>query len=181
MTIRLALLPLVLTAFLVAGGAAHAQSPLASDTWTITPFLGVAFDPDADPSLAIGAAVGLPITASFAVEAELGHVLDMVPDDSRVDASLTTVHGALLYFFDSEFVLTPYLAGGIGVGKFSVNLESPPVDSSRTEVGFNLGGGVVYQIAAPIWLRGDFRYFKHIDDLPSAWRLSAGLTFRFGN
>jgi hypothetical protein len=32
-----------------------------------------------------------------------------------------------------------------------------------------------------VWFRGDIRYFKHIDDVPSAWRFSVGVTLRLAN
>jgi opacity protein-like surface antigen len=158
---------------------AHAQSPLDQDTWFVSPAVGFAFDGDADVSPALAAAVGVPLTSVLAAEGELGHLFDMAPGDPDVDSSLTTVHVALLYFFDTEFVATPYVAGGIGLGRFSHDVDVPPASIDQTEVGFNLGGGVTYRIADRLWLRGDVRYFKHIDDVPSAFRLLAGVTVRF--
>jgi hypothetical protein len=48
-------------------------------------------------------------------------------------------------------------------------------------VGFNLGGGVSYQLNTSVAIRGDFRYFKHIDDIPSIWRFLAGVTVEVGD
>ena len=181
MTTRLIrVLPLLLAFFLTAT-AARAQSPLAFDTWTVTPFVGVALDPDADPSLTLAGAAAFPLTEVLALEGELGHVFDMAPDDRDVDSSLTTVHASLLAFFESDFVLTPYLAAGLGIGKFSHEVSSPRFDINATEIGFNLGAGATYQVDDPVWVRGDFRYFKHIDNLPSTWRFAVGVTFRLGN
>jgi opacity protein-like surface antigen len=168
---------LVLT--LITTATARAQSPLAPETWTVSPGIGIAFDSDADISPAFAAAVAFPLTSALAAEGELGHLVDLASDDADVDSSLTTVHAALLYFFDSTFVATPYVAAGIGLGKFSHDVVAPPASIDQTEVGFNLGGGVTYLIAERLWIRGDVRYFKHIDDVPTAWRVLGGVTVRF--
>ena len=162
-------------------GLALAQSPLASDTWHLTPSVGIAFDSDADATLSAAVAAAYPLTPNLAVEGELGHLFDLAPDDADVDSSLTTVHGALLYFFDTDYALTPYLAGGLGIGHLSHEVSFPPLSIDSNEIGFNLGGGVTYPMDDALWLRGDFRFFKHIDDVPSAWRFSLGVTLGLGN
>jgi opacity protein-like surface antigen len=164
---------------LLSAASARAQSPLAPDTWTVSPAVGVAFDPDADISPAVGVGVAFPLTDALAAEGEFGHLFDMASDDADVDSSLTTVHAALLYFFDNAFVATPYVAAGLGLGKFSHDVVRPPASIEQTEIGFNLGGGLTYLLGERVWLRGDFRYFKHIDNVPSAWRLLGGVTVRF--
>jgi opacity protein-like surface antigen len=175
------LLLTVLIVFLVSPVPdAQAQSPLAPDSWFVTPSIGMAFDSDADVSLSVAGAAAYPITGALAVEGELGHLFDLAPGDADVDSSLTTVHADLLYFFDSEFVAVPYIAGGLGVGRFSHEVTRPPASINQTEIGFNLGGGVTYLLGQRAWIRGDFRYFKHIDDVPSAWRFSAGVSLRVG-
>ena len=180
---RIGIVPAVcLTALILAAtpGTAVAQPPLQPGTWLISPAIGLALDPDADPSLAIAGGLAYPITSFFAVEGELGHVFDMAPDDADVDSKLTTVHGSLLYFFRTPYVLTPYVTGGLGVGKFSHEVRNPPASISGTELGFNLGGGVTYPITGATWFRGDVRYFKHIDDVPTVWRFAAAVTIRVG-
>jgi hypothetical protein len=168
----------VLFCLLSSAALVHAQSPVAPDTWMVTPSIGFALDPDADVTLAIAGGFAIPVTPVMAVEAEVGHLFDMAPGDADVDSSLTTVHGALLYFMKTEFLLTPYVAGGLGIGHFSHDVTVPPASSSQTEIGFNLGAGVTYPLDDRIGVRGDFRYFNHIDDGPSTWRFLAGLTLR---
>ncbi len=82
-------------------GLASAQSPLAPDTWILSPSIGIALNPDADASLSAAVAAAYPLTSTFAVEGELGHLFDMASDDPDVDSSLTTVHGSLLYFLET--------------------------------------------------------------------------------
>ena len=171
---RFRIAPVVILATLLLASmpeAAHAQPPLQRDTWLLTGALGLGLDADGSPSLTLHGAAAYPLTSQLAIEGEIGHV--------SVDASLTTVHATALYFVDTEYVLTPYLAAGIGIGKYAIDLT--PGDFSQTEVGFNLGGGVTYPLNGSTYFRGDFRYFKHIDDVPSVWRFSGGLTVRVGS
>jgi hypothetical protein len=162
---------------------ATAQSPFTPGGWILTPSVGIVFDPDADASLTASAAAGYPLSAPrVGVEGELGHVFDLVPDDRDVDSSLTTIHGAVLYFFETSYAATPYLAAGLGVGHFSHNVTGPaPGSQDSTEIGFNLGGGLTYPVDDRLWLRGDFRVFKHIDEIPTAWRLGASVVFSLPN
>lgn len=178
---------LLMVSVLVMGvpGAAQAQPPLLRDTWLATGFLGMGLDADADPSLTIGGAVAYPITDRLAIEGELGHVFDTAPGDADVDSSLTTFHGSLLYFFSTSYVLTPYVIGGIGFSKFSHDVVVPPGEFNATEVGFNVGAGVTYPLGegrdGPWYFRGEFRLLNHIDDVPSIWRFTGGLTVRLGS
>ena len=179
---RFAMAPVVLLAAVLLGApdVAHAQPPLQKDTWLVSGALGLALDADASPSLTIHGAAAFPITSQLAVEGELGHVFDIAPGNVDVDSSLTTFHATALYFLNTTYVLTPYLAAGIGAGKYSIEV-TPSAKFSTTEVGFNLGAGVTYPVGKASYFRGDFRYFKHIDDVPSVWRFTGGLSVRIGS
>jgi opacity protein-like surface antigen len=160
--------------------AAQAQPPLQRDTWLLSGGLGLALDADANGSLTMHGGAAFPLSSELAVEGELGHVFDISPGNVGVDVSLTTVHGSVLYFINTEYVLTPYLAAGLGLGKYAVDIAGDADGFSTTELGFNLGGGVTYPLNNTTAFRGDFRYFKHIDDVPSIWRFTAGVAVRFG-
>jgi hypothetical protein len=175
-----AVLTTMLVGLVFAPATASAQSPLTGG-WFLSPAVGIALDPDADVSLTVSGAAAYPLTSAVALEGELGHVFDMAPDDRDVDSSLTTIHGSVLYFFDSDYVATPYVAAGLGVGRFSHRVVLPRASIRATELGFDLGGGVTYPLPSSTWLRGDFRYFKHIDDIPSAWRFSASVVLQVAN
>ena len=162
---------------------AQAQPPLQRDTWLLTGALGLGLDADGSPSLTLHGAAAFPLTPVLAIEGELGHVFDIAPGNVDVDSSLTTVHATALYFFNTTYVLTPYVAAGIGIAKYAIDFRTPPASFDATEIGFNVGAGVTYplKIWRDTYFRGDFRYFKHIDDVPSLWRFSGGLTFRIGS
>ena len=142
--------------------------------------LGLALDADADPSITLGAALAYPVTTNITAEAELAHVVDMAPGDADVDSSLTTVHVSALYFFNPLDVLSPYVAAGIGLGHFSHEVRLPPFSIDQTEIGFNVGAGVLRPLNERMWARGDFRYLKHIDDVPSVWRFAGAIVLRLG-
>ena len=179
---RFGMAPVVILAAVLLTAApevAHAQPPLQRDTWLLSGALGLALDADASPSLTIHGAAAYPLTSDLAIEGELGHVFDLAPGNVDVDSSLTTFHGTVLYFINTSYVLTPYLAAGIGAGKYSI--EVPPGKFKTTEVGFNLGAGVTYPVRKNTYFRGDFRYMKHIDDVPSVWRFTGVLAVRVGS
>ena len=157
--------------------AALAQSPFEAGEWVVSPAVGLAFDGDADVSPALVGAVGYPLSPSLIIEADVGYLFDLAPSDPHVDSSLTTFHAGVLYFFDTGYVAIPYVAGGLGIGRFSHDVTNPPDSIGRTEVGVNLGGGIAYPIRERVLARGDFRYFGHIDDVPTTWRLIGSVTF----
>ena len=170
-------LPAVLLALFICGAlpaSAAAQMPIEPETWTVSPMGGFTFDPDADLSLTLGGALGYELRSNLRVEGDLSRIFDMAPDDADVDSTLTTFHAAVLYHFDRE-PMAPYIAGGVGFGHFSHSVTDPPASIRRTEVGFNVGGGATYPISGML-VRGDFRLFKHIDNVPTAWRFLAGVT-----
>jgi hypothetical protein len=175
---------IVLFGVLVLAGVvspAFAQLPLSEGEWYVTPTVGLALDGDADSSLAIAGSAMYLLTPNIAVEGEIGHVFDVAPGDADVDSSLTTVHGSAVYFIDTGHVAIPYLSGGLGIGKFSHDVVLPPVEINQTEIGFDLGGGLVYPLGDGILARGDLRIFKHIDNVPTVWRFGAAISFRVGN
>ena len=160
--------------------AAAAQAPVDANGWLVSPLLALTFDDDAHASLAVAGALDYVLTSAIAVEGELGHVLDMAPNDSNVDSSLTTLHGSLLYFLGTAKSVHPYLAAGLGIGKFTREIERPPASIKSTEMGFNIGGGVTYALSDRAWVRGDVRFFNHIDETPSVWRFAGGILLRVG-
>lgn len=173
-------------------GDARAQSLAEPKTWTVTGFLGGSLHTDTPSvdgidknlvgnSMAIGGAVGYDLTSNVGFEGEYGYLFDLAGDTDLVDWSVTNVNGNFLYHFDVKHV-TPYATFGIGFehSKLDTPRDTPNDIDNSTEVAFNFGGGVKYQLTPKLLLRGDLRRFESNDVAPDYWRLYAGLTFRLG-
>jgi opacity protein-like surface antigen len=162
-------------------GLVHAQSVAEPNTVTVTPFLSASFGTSNDlgSSLGIGAAVGYDWTKNLGFEFELARVFDVAGDDENLDWALTNIHGNVIYHFDAPRV-TPYATFGLGWERSNVDLDLPDeeidIDSS-TEVAWNFGGGVKYELNDRMLARVDLRRFQVNDEAPDHWRLYGGLTF----
>ena len=83
--------------------------------------------------------------------------------------------------------MRPFVVAGAGLLRVRTSLAFGEPVTSRTDWGFNGGGGVQWMITDAVGVRGDvryFRYFQRHDDLPlldngffDYWRTSVGLTF----
>ena len=91
-------------AFLISASPniAHAQALLQKGTWLASGGAGLALDSDGNASFAVDVAAAFPLSTQIALEGELGHVLDLAPDSSELDASMTTAHANLLYLFNTS-------------------------------------------------------------------------------
>ncbi len=162
--------------------AAAAQSAVEPNTITLTPFLSGAFDTSdgLGKSLGVGVAIGYDLTTRLGLEGELGHVFDVVGDDAKVDLSLTSVSGNIVYNFHAPRV-TPYATFGVGIEHAGISVKTPDPAAnyipSSTEVGWNFGGGVKYPLTELFVVRGDVRRFQSKDLAPDYWRVYGGLSW----
>lgn len=177
---------LALTAGLLTAAPARAQSPLPEPgTFDVTPFLGLNFgigdggdNFDRDGGmLALGGAFSYNWTSTIAFEGELGILPDIIGDDDLIDVRVTTVSGNVLYHFDTQTAFVPYATVGLGFGRTSFDFDGD--DEATTELAVNFGGGVKYEVARNVQVRGDLRYFNINDENPDFWRLYGGVAFRF--
>ena len=162
--------------------AQTAQSLAEPNTLTLTPFLSTAFGTSQDlgGSLGLGVAVGYDLTRNIGFEGEIGHVFDVLGNDANQDVSITNYSANGVYHFDvSRF--TPYATFGIGVEHVGRSVKNPDplaiYAPSGTEVAYNFGGGVKYQVSERFLARADLRRFQSTDLSPDYWRLYGGLTF----
>lgn len=161
---------------------ATAQSLAEPGGITVTPFLSTSFGTSNDlgSSLGIGLGVGYDLTRNLGFEFDLGRVFDVAGDDDNVDHKLTTISFNAVYHFDMKRV-TPYATLGLGWERSSLDIENPDplvlYAPSSTEVAWNFGGGVKYEINNRFVARGDLRRFQANDLAPDHWRLYGGLTF----
>ncbi len=160
---------------------AAAQSLAEPRGVTVTPFLSTSFGTSNDlgSSLGLGVAVGYDLTRNIGFEFDLGRVFDVAGDDDNIDHKLTTISFNAIYHFDVKRV-TPYATLGIGWERSSLDIDNPDplvlYAPSSTEVAWNLGGGVKYEINNRLVARGDIRRFQVNDLAPDHWRLYGGLT-----
>ena len=171
----------VTTVLIPTAAGAQSVSVAEPNTVTVTPFLSASFGTSNDlgSSLGIGAAVGYDWTKNLGFEFEVGRVFDVAGDDENLDWALTNIHGNVIYHFDVPRV-TPYATFGLGWERSNVDLDLPDEDvdiDSSTEVAWNFGGGVKYELNDRILARVDLRRVQVNDEAPDHWRLYGGLTF----
>ena len=96
------------------------------------------------------------------------------------------INANLHYLFNITDEFTAYPLGGLGLGsiKATTELRDPftgqvvyASSTSDTKLGFNVGGGVDYQIADDLYLNGEVKY--QIISGYSQAVLSAGIVYKF--
>ena len=88
--------------------------------------------------------------------------------------------------------IRPYVSGGLGLIRSSVDDADDFFDVSSNDLGFNVGAGITGFFSDNVGFRGDVRYLRSlVDDDPDEddldfrlgslrfWRGTVGLTFRF--
>jgi opacity protein-like surface antigen len=171
-------------------GRADAQTRSAASSWSVSPSAGLTLNGDARAAGTLAGAVGYDVSPRITLEGELTRIFDMASDDEDVALTLTTAAASILYRLGAGR-LSPYLAAGVGAGWFSHALRTPEVDVDVTALGLNVGAGAMYALTPRVLARGDFRYMNHthgatsdpqqiltVDDVPTVWRFTGGLTIR---
>jgi opacity protein-like surface antigen len=159
--------------------------PLQPDYWTITPFIGPAVGGDLnDSALNLGVALGYNWSNRLAIEGQVGFMSTEQEFGIDFDTNVWTIDANLLYHFTEERFI-PYIAGGLGLMRASVDLaELEPIpgvdDDVSNELAFNFGGGIKTDLTERMRFRGDLRFFNGSDLAPDFWRITAGLTFNLG-
>ena len=170
--------------------------------WTVRPFAGVNFGAehgfiDLDEAAGqvqptFGGAVGWESAGSFGLEGELATSPRFLKGDSgliesgRVD---TFFGNASWRFGPTTARLRPFVAGGIGVARVTLDDVLDAFAETSSLVAANAGGGVIVAVAPRLRLVGDVRYIRSqysdtgrsgFDEVHVAWwRASAGVLFRF--
>jgi opacity protein-like surface antigen len=83
----------------------------------------------------------------------------------------------------------PYGTAGLGVIRSWFDSANDALDTHQNNVGFNVGGGVMYSLNSLVGLRSDLRYFRALVDENKReggffkdygfWRATFGVTFGF--
>ena len=173
-------LVLGLSGLLLMSSAARAQEGTGAGTKgvEITPYVAMA-----GGGAGIGTAVRWPLAGDFSLEMEVGQRYNEI---TALSASLS-----LLYDLPALGIVTPYVAGGIGIEQygyaanyFVIGPTGAPVQmtgtAATTAIAVNAGGGVRAPINETWGVRTDARYFNGLGRAPKRFRLYNGVTFKPG-
>jgi len=156
----------------------------ASADWLFTPFIGTAFNADADfgggfdepgefeRRFTYGASLGYMGAGVIGFEFDFGYTpnfFETIVDDGDFtfadDSNVTTLMANVIIGIplggQTGFGVRPYLVGGAGLLRTHVEgagLFFEDLDSN--EFGFNVGGGVNIFFVDSVGIRGDVRYFR---------------------
>ena len=139
----------------------------------ISPFIGYNFGGDAScPQVTdcedkrLNAGVTLGVTGDvFGFEEEFAYAKDFfgtAPDSRR--ACVTVMSNAM--FIPKVGPVRPYLLAGLGLIKTHVESLDPAnlFTSDNNNFGWDVGGGVMINVAPHVGVRGDLRYFHSFQD-----------------
>jgi opacity protein-like surface antigen len=186
---------LLLTAVVVAWTAAPAQAQ-----WVVTPYLGTNVGDVKAGQVGVGGSIGyLGGLIGFEFDFDrYGHffkdadVSGVVPDpgtDLDTDAMSFMGNVVVPIHVQRPANWRPYGAAGLGVIRAWFDSANDLFDTDQNNLGFNLGGGVMYSLNDRVGLRGDLRYVRALVDEDghaggffkdyAFWRAAFGVTFQF--
>jgi hypothetical protein len=186
----------------------------ASADWLFTPYVGGLFggsanfsdfddtDDEIEKRMTFGASIGFMGAGIIGAEADFGFAPNFFentvgPGNFKFgDSNLFTAMGNLIIGApiggQGGAGIRPYVSGGAGVIRSRITANNFFNELNTTDFGINLGGGVMGFFSDNVGIRGDFRYFRSLqdnevgpDDLDLGlgdfkfWRGSAGVTFRW--
>ena len=190
----------------------------ASADWLFTPFVGLNwgssvnfndaigdFEDEFEKRATFGASLAWMGAGIAGFEIDFGYTpnfFESTEGDADFDfggTNLTTLMANLTLGApiggQSGIGIRPYASGGLGIIRANLGDAEDFFDiDARTDLGFNVGGGVAGFFTDNVGIRGDVRYFRSlvddetdddldIDDLRLGslrfWRGSVGVTFRF--
>ncbi len=136
---------------------------------------------------------GLSIAAmgreTIGFEFDLGFTPDFFAEtEPDTNNNLLTVMGNLIVGVPIGSV-RPYAVGGIGIMRSRITGAADIIDVNRNDFGVNFGAGIMGLFSDSVGIRGEFRYFRSLEDQVDGfpdfdlskfdfWRGSVGLVFR---
>lgn len=179
---------LLLAACLLLASFSLAAAEVRSGAFTVSPMLGYQmFDSnlDIDDSAVYGLGLGYNINRNWGFELDVRYAPTEADFAGGPDVNVLTVTGNLLYHFQPEQAMVPYLVAGIGGLQYDIDGSGDDEDFI-----FNWGGGVKYALVQDVDLRLDLRHtvdfrtdnrFKSgDDDVSNNLAATFGLNFQFG-
>lgn len=164
-----------LSAFVAAAVAAGAQAQ--DHAAEVTIFGGYHYFEDAiDDDKTWGAAVGLPVSDRWTLEA-VWSAYDTTLAQSAADLDGTQYRLDALYNVATTSAWKPFLAVGLGDLKREYNTGNP---ESHNETLLNLGVGLKKDLGGNFQFRTDARAFNSLDNEYTDFALNAGITYLIG-
>lgn len=165
--------------------AASVRAQQPSYTGLLTAHIGAARGGDVkDSGVTPGVSLAVIEGGGLGVEVDLAHTR-RIDADRFVESGITSLMLNALGSWP-RLVVRPFVVGGVGVLRVRAGVDDGDPLVSRTDWGFNVGGGVLYMFDDTVGIRGDARYFRYVqrhDDLPQLdngvfdfWRVSVGAT-----
>lgn len=167
--------------------SAIAQTSSTEVTGLFTGHLGLVSGGDVrDAGMTPGISLAVVEQSGLGVEVDLSHARRF--DQSRFAESGITMLtlNAIGLWSDASQTIRPFAVAGAGLLRVRGCVADCQVAVSRTDWGFDAGGGVFVLFSEAIGMRGEvryLRYFQRHDDLPlinngsfDFWRMSAGVT-----
>jgi opacity protein-like surface antigen len=170
----------------------------ASADWMFTPFVGVASGGvTADTTTNFGAGLTWMGAGAIGFDVDFGYTPDFFGDsgddfgDNNVTTLMLNAVVGIPVGGQTGAGIRPYGVGGIGLLREQIDGAGDLFDVDENSWGFNLGGGVLAYFTDNVGVRGDVRYFRSLnrgddDELDfdlgelDFWRVTGGVTFRFG-
>jgi len=109
--------------------------------------------------------VGLGALGSiFGFELDLGYTKAFLGETEDGSSGLLTVMGNVIV--GPKFgPVQPYVVGGLGMLKLNVDLDLESLlEDSETKLAWDFGGGIMIFFGDNVGVRGDFRYFRTLQD-----------------
>jgi opacity protein-like surface antigen len=161
----------LLIVFFVMGTATPAGAQ-----WVVTPYLVINVGGDVEtgkggPGVSVGF-FGGGLGVEFDLQ-RLQHfftdqdVADIVPDSGAdVDTDAISFMGNVMapIRIPGAANLRPYGTAGLGVIRAMFDSANDRFDTAQNNLGFNVGGGVMYSLSDRVGVRVDLRYFRAIVD-----------------
>lgn len=175
-----------LVALLLSAGAASAQAGAY-----VTPFVGAAFGGRTSDSKATygGNLMFAGESGIIGVAVDFGYTPHFFGSNGLGSNNVTTLMGNLVLLSPGRTRV--YGSAGAGLLKTRVEDASGFFDIDSNELGFNVGGGILFMAGDHIGIQGDVRYFRQLTDPePDSafdidlgnldfWRATGGLAIRF--
>ncbi|MBM3779579.1 MAG: porin family protein [Acidimicrobiia bacterium] len=157
----------------------------------LTPYAGLTFGGDTEERQnTFGASLASTAGGVLGFEVDLARTGNVFRSDSGDEGALTTVM-ANLQLGAPIGPVRPYVSGGIGLMRSSVDGAGGILSFTDNTLGVNVGGGLMGFFTEHVGARADIRFLRSLSDGVSInpldfdpgafdiWRGTAGLVFRF--